>query len=83
MNPRPASRIPWTRDRRAVTPTIAASGAGPSPIRAFGVSGHSEQQVSSRPRAVAWTETGPFVAQGTNAGNNDELVSFHPGGINV
>jgi prepilin-type processing-associated H-X9-DG protein len=26
---------------------------------------------------------GPFVAQGNNAGNNDEIASFHPGGANV
>ena len=24
---------------------------------------------------------GPFVAQGNNAGNNDEIASFHPGGV--
>jgi prepilin-type processing-associated H-X9-DG protein len=24
-----------------------------------------------------------FVAQGNNAGNNDEIASFHPGGANL
>ena len=27
--------------------------------------------------------SGPFIAQGSNAGNNEELFSFHPGGVNV
>ena len=24
---------------------------------------------------------GPYIAQGNNGGNNDELASFHPGGV--
>jgi prepilin-type N-terminal cleavage/methylation domain-containing protein/prepilin-type processing-associated H-X9-DG protein len=53
------------------------------PDSAFGVSGAPNNKYRPDHEPIAWTETGPFVAQGTNAGNNDELFSFHPGGINV
>ena len=53
------------------------------PDSAFGVSGAPNNKYRPDHELVAWTETGPFLAQGTNAGNNDELFSFHPGGINV
>jgi prepilin-type processing-associated H-X9-DG protein len=32
---------------------------------------------------VPWLTTGTFVTPGNNAGANDELFSFHPGGVNV
>ena len=32
---------------------------------------------------MGWQLTGRSIAQGNNAGNNDELASFHPGGVNV
>jgi prepilin-type N-terminal cleavage/methylation domain-containing protein/prepilin-type processing-associated H-X9-DG protein len=53
------------------------------PDSAYGVSGAPNNKYRPDHEPIAWTETGPFVAQGTNAGNNDELFSFHPGGINV
>ena len=53
------------------------------PDSAFGVSGAPNNKYRPDHEPIAWTEAGPFVAQGTNAGNNDELFSFHPGGINV
>jgi prepilin-type processing-associated H-X9-DG protein len=53
------------------------------PDGSFGVSGGINNKFRPDHEPVAWTETGPFVAQGTNAGNNDELFSFHPGGCNV
>jgi prepilin-type N-terminal cleavage/methylation domain-containing protein/prepilin-type processing-associated H-X9-DG protein len=53
------------------------------PDSAFGVSGTPDNKYRPDHEPNPWTETGPFVAQGTNAGNNDELFSFHPGGINV
>jgi prepilin-type N-terminal cleavage/methylation domain-containing protein/prepilin-type processing-associated H-X9-DG protein len=53
------------------------------PDSAFGVSGVPNNKYRPDHELNPWTETGPFVAQGTNAGNNDELFSFHPGGCNV
>jgi len=53
------------------------------PDGAYGVSGVPNNKYRPDHEALAWTETGPFVAQGTNAGNNDELFSFHPSGVNV
>jgi prepilin-type N-terminal cleavage/methylation domain-containing protein/prepilin-type processing-associated H-X9-DG protein len=53
------------------------------PDGAFGVSGTPNNKSRPDHEPNAWTETGPFVAQGTNAGNNDEIFSFHPGGANV
>ena len=32
---------------------------------------------------TGWLVSGPFIAQGNNAGNNDELFSFHPSGVNI
>jgi prepilin-type N-terminal cleavage/methylation domain-containing protein/prepilin-type processing-associated H-X9-DG protein len=52
------------------------------PDSAFGISGAPNNLSRPDHELNAWTETGPFVAQGTQAGNNDELFSFHPGGIN-
>ncbi|MGP0066995.1 MAG: DUF1559 domain-containing protein [Isosphaeraceae bacterium] len=53
------------------------------PDEAFGVSGTPNNKFRPDHEPAPYTETGPYVAQGTNAGNNDELFSFHPGGVNV
>jgi prepilin-type N-terminal cleavage/methylation domain-containing protein/prepilin-type processing-associated H-X9-DG protein len=53
------------------------------PDSAFGVSGAPNNPARPDHELVAWTESGPFQAQGTNAGNNDEIFAFHPGGANV
>ncbi len=53
------------------------------PDESFGVSGTPNNKYRPTNEGVDWPgNAGPFVAQGTNAGNNDELASFHPGGIN-
>ena len=44
----------------------------------------AKQQVSSLDHEpTAWLTAGPFIAQGNNAGNNDELASFRPSGVNI
>jgi prepilin-type processing-associated H-X9-DG protein len=53
------------------------------PDEGFGVSGTPNNKSRPDHEATAWLTAGPFVAQGTNAGNNDELASFHPGGCNL
>jgi prepilin-type N-terminal cleavage/methylation domain-containing protein/prepilin-type processing-associated H-X9-DG protein len=54
------------------------------PDLCFGVSGTPNNKYRPDHEAGAWlTPGGQFVAQGNNAGNNDELASFHPGGVNV
>jgi prepilin-type N-terminal cleavage/methylation domain-containing protein/prepilin-type processing-associated H-X9-DG protein len=53
------------------------------PDEGFGVSGTPNNKYRPDHEATAWLTGGTFVAQGNNAGNNDELASFHPGGINV
>ncbi len=53
------------------------------PDESFGVSGAPNNKYRPDNEGVDWPgNTGPFQAQGTNGGNNDELASFHPGGIN-
>jgi hypothetical protein len=52
------------------------------PDECFGVSGTPNNRYRLEDEPSAWTETGPFVAQGNQAGTNDELASFHPGGVN-
>jgi len=49
---------------------------------AFGVSGQPNNKYRPMYEQSAWS-TGPYVTAGNNAGANDELFSFHPGGINV
>jgi prepilin-type N-terminal cleavage/methylation domain-containing protein/prepilin-type processing-associated H-X9-DG protein len=52
------------------------------PDESFGVSGTPNNKYRPDNEGSVWP-TGPtYVAQGNNAGNNDELASFHPGGIN-
>ncbi len=53
------------------------------PDSAFGVSGTPNNKYRPDQEVSPWLTTGPFQAQGSNAGNNEELFSFHPGGINV
>jgi prepilin-type processing-associated H-X9-DG protein len=53
------------------------------PDEAYGVSGVPNNKFRPDHEAAAWTEVGPFLAQGNNAGNNDEISSFHPGGANL
>jgi prepilin-type processing-associated H-X9-DG protein len=53
------------------------------PDEAFGVSGTPNNAYRPDHEATPWMTACPCVAQGTNAGNNDELSSLHPGGCNV
>jgi prepilin-type N-terminal cleavage/methylation domain-containing protein/prepilin-type processing-associated H-X9-DG protein len=53
------------------------------PDECFGVSGSPNNKYRPDHELSAWMTGGPFIAQGNNAGNNDELASFHPGGCNV
>jgi prepilin-type N-terminal cleavage/methylation domain-containing protein/prepilin-type processing-associated H-X9-DG protein len=53
------------------------------PGEAFGISGTPNNKYRPDHEVTPWLTTGPFIAQGTNAGNNQELFSFHPGGINI
>jgi len=52
------------------------------PDESFGVSGVPNNKYRPDNEGVDWPSP-PFVAQGNNAGNNDELASTHPGGCNV
>src|SRR5262249_19238726 len=49
----------------------------------FGVSGQPNNKYRPDHELAAWTETPPFIPPGNQAGHNDELSSFHPGGVNV
>jgi prepilin-type processing-associated H-X9-DG protein len=53
------------------------------PDMCYGVSGAPNNKYRPDNEGTSWLNTGPFVAQGNNAGNNDELASFHPSGCNV
>ncbi len=53
------------------------------PDEGYGVSNTPNSKYRPAHEATAWLTTGPFVAQGNNAYNNDELASFHPGGCNI
>jgi prepilin-type processing-associated H-X9-DG protein len=53
------------------------------PDECFGVSGAPNNKFRPDHEFGSWLTAGPFVAQGNNGGNNDELSSFHPGGVNV
>ncbi len=52
------------------------------PDEGYGVSGSPNNKYRPDHEAGSWGTTSPFVAQGNNAGNNDEIASFHPGGAN-
>jgi len=51
------------------------------PDNAFGVSGQPNNKFRPMCETNVWAQTG--VTGGNNAGANDELFSFHPGGVNV
>jgi prepilin-type processing-associated H-X9-DG protein len=53
------------------------------PDQGFGISGVPNNKYRPDHEVSPWLTTGPFIAQGNNAGNNEELFSFHPGGVNV
>jgi prepilin-type N-terminal cleavage/methylation domain-containing protein/prepilin-type processing-associated H-X9-DG protein len=53
------------------------------PDESYGVSGQPNNKFRPDRELTGWNENGPFIAQGNNAGANDELSSFHPGGVNV
>jgi prepilin-type N-terminal cleavage/methylation domain-containing protein/prepilin-type processing-associated H-X9-DG protein len=55
------------------------------PDSGYGVSGSPNNKYRPQRELNNWPMTnGPCcVAQGNNAGNNDEIASFHPGGANV
>jgi prepilin-type N-terminal cleavage/methylation domain-containing protein/prepilin-type processing-associated H-X9-DG protein len=53
------------------------------PDMCYGVSGAPNNKYRPEHELSGWMTGGPFVAQGNNAGKNDELASFHPGGVNV
>ncbi len=52
------------------------------PDEGYGVSGTPNNKYRPDHEFTNWP-TGPYVAQGNNAGNNDEIASFHPGGANL
>jgi prepilin-type N-terminal cleavage/methylation domain-containing protein/prepilin-type processing-associated H-X9-DG protein len=52
------------------------------PDECYGVSGTPNNKFRPDHEILPFMTAGPFIAQGTNAGNNDELGSFHPGGVN-
>jgi prepilin-type N-terminal cleavage/methylation domain-containing protein/prepilin-type processing-associated H-X9-DG protein len=53
------------------------------PDEGYGVSGTPNNKYRPDHESAAWGTSSPFVAQGNNAGNNDEIASFHPGGANL
>jgi prepilin-type N-terminal cleavage/methylation domain-containing protein/prepilin-type processing-associated H-X9-DG protein len=55
------------------------------PDEAYGVSGtpNNKYRPDHEVSSYAWVGGGPYLAQGNNAGNNDEMFSFHPGGVNI
>ena len=54
------------------------------PATSFGVSGQPNNKYRPAYEQAAWSPPpGPLVTEGNNAGANDELFSYHPGGVNV
>ena len=51
------------------------------PDGAYGVSGQPNNKFKPSNEGTAYATT--TNSAGNNAGNNDELFSFHPGGVNV
>jgi prepilin-type N-terminal cleavage/methylation domain-containing protein/prepilin-type processing-associated H-X9-DG protein len=51
------------------------------PDQSYGVSGQPNNKYRPDNEGVDWPTT-PYVTQGNYAGNNDQLFSFHPGGVN-
>jgi prepilin-type N-terminal cleavage/methylation domain-containing protein/prepilin-type processing-associated H-X9-DG protein len=52
------------------------------PDESFGVSGAPNNKFRPDHEVSNWPN-GPYIAQGNNAGNNDEIASFHAGGANI
>jgi prepilin-type N-terminal cleavage/methylation domain-containing protein/prepilin-type processing-associated H-X9-DG protein len=53
------------------------------PDSAYGVSGQPNNKFRPMNELTAYVTGGPLGTKGNNAGANDELFSFHPGGVNV
>jgi prepilin-type N-terminal cleavage/methylation domain-containing protein/prepilin-type processing-associated H-X9-DG protein len=57
------------------------------PDSGYGVSGTPNNPGRPDNEGIDWpssaNEPGGYVAQGNNAGNNDEIASYHPGGANL
>jgi hypothetical protein len=53
------------------------------PDGSFGISGVPNTKYRPDHEVSPWLTTGPYIAQGSNAGNNEELFSFRPGGVIV
>jgi prepilin-type N-terminal cleavage/methylation domain-containing protein/prepilin-type processing-associated H-X9-DG protein len=53
------------------------------PDEGYGVSGAPNNGGTPSHELVDWTTSTPYIAQGNNAGANDEIASFHPSGANV
>ena len=53
------------------------------PDEGYGVSGSPNNKYRPDHELTAWMTGGTFIAQGNNAGNNDEIASFHPSGANI
>jgi prepilin-type N-terminal cleavage/methylation domain-containing protein/prepilin-type processing-associated H-X9-DG protein len=81
-----------TTTRASVYPNDPGPAGGYAPYRrywrwaepdeGYGVSGTPNNKYRPDHEASDWP-TGTYVAQGNNAGNNDEIASFHPGGANI
>ena len=63
--------------------SFGVTGGGLSLTCASAFPAHRTTSIVQSTSSPAWMTGGPFVAQGNNAGKNDELASFHPGGVNV
>jgi prepilin-type N-terminal cleavage/methylation domain-containing protein/prepilin-type processing-associated H-X9-DG protein len=76
----------------AINPNDPGPSGGYTPYRRFwrwaepdsgyGVSGTPNNLGRPDHELSNWPSP-PFIAQGNNAGNNDEIASFHPGGANI
>jgi prepilin-type N-terminal cleavage/methylation domain-containing protein/prepilin-type processing-associated H-X9-DG protein len=53
------------------------------PDESFGVSGQPNNKYRPMNELTSYSTTTPYLCQGCNAGANDELFSYHPGGVNV
>ncbi len=53
------------------------------PDEGYGVSGTPNNGGKPSYEISPWGQSQPYIAQGNNAGANDEISSFHPGGANV
>jgi prepilin-type N-terminal cleavage/methylation domain-containing protein/prepilin-type processing-associated H-X9-DG protein len=53
------------------------------PDEGYGVSGQPNNKYRPDHELGPWGTTTPYIAQGNNAGHNDEISSFHPGGANL